>query len=164
MFTFGLKCVTFHAESCHLGGLGLPFRHPWVLYDFGTLGTLRENHGSSRKDSGWSRIGFLAIFERLSDVILRAFWAPKLKNRFGFIRTCVQDTYYTDLWREFPTLGGFKNSCSYWRYCQQSPFLGNHCLMISGSFFAVFRRLWEQFFHFQIAALETGLKMDGFSW
>jgi len=53
------------------------------------------DHGSSRKDTSESGIGFLSMLGRFRDPILRAFWAPRAKIPC-FVRACFQVVFYTE--------------------------------------------------------------------
>ena len=53
--------------------------------------------GSARMDTLRSRLGFLAIFDGSSDVILKAFWVPWIKE-VVFCHACFQVPFSDNFW------------------------------------------------------------------
>ena len=115
----------------------------WRLY-FGTLGDYFGtsgapwNHASSRMDTRGSGTGFSSILERYSDFILMVFWAPRL----GLVS---MSPFLSISESKFGRLGllnpGFRTEV-----ITKHDFLQTSFFMISGSIFAVFLRVKEQFF------------------
>ncbi len=126
---------------CHFWRLKPIIWQAWCLH-FGTLGHL---HGSSRKDTSESGIGFLLILGRFWDPMLQFFWAPRAKNPVCF---ALVSRFYFSLISEcksgFLELTKARIWCK--RYCKNQVFAEVGILMILGSFFCVFRRPWGYFF------------------
>ena len=83
----------FGAQNLSFGRPGASISAPWgsILAPWAIMG----DHGSSRKDTSESGIGFLSILGRFRDPILRAFWVPRAKILCLF-RACFQVTFCID--------------------------------------------------------------------
>ena len=91
--------VKFGDGFCYFGAQDLSFGRPgaFILAPWGTIlapWAIVGDHGSSRKDTSESGIGFLSLLGRFRDPILKAFWVPRAKI-LCFFRACFQVTFCT---------------------------------------------------------------------
>ena len=83
---FATTSQVYGAHGCHLACLVSLLWRPGGPWD--DLGTM----GSTTKDTLRSRLGFLRIFAKFRDPILRASWVPYRV----FVHACFQASFFND--------------------------------------------------------------------